>query len=408
MVQDISIIHLDVPQVAPASYREKIVLLSKGFEIEMYTGTPQGDVVGLSERIVRDLDGFVREPDSRNVEYTTAPFCCYDRLLCAIVRPRRRLRGYLQHLGNYTLIPGSTLSLGNSDRFYRSDPNNPYHSYIEQTYGASVVTASIHINVGISDPEKLIQACRLIRVEAPLYLALSASSPFLDGRATGYHSTRWHIFPQTPAHVPLFESHAHFIHWTEAQLAARTMKNVRHLWSSVRPNGDRRPYNLNRLELRICDLIVNPIALLAVVALLEARLIQLLDDPDLDPLKLTYLPAATRSQELISLTNANEKAAARHSLDAQLQHWQDPRKILARDWIEEIYQQVLPVAKKRGFSCFLSPVKKILREGNLAQQWLKKHETGLDIRQIVTQAIQTAQQEEQELEDKLCQQLLVA
>ena len=236
------------------------MLLSKGFEIEMYTGTPEGDVIGLSDKIVQALDGFVREPDSRNVEYTTAPFCNYDRLLCALVKPRQKLRGYLQHLGDYTLIPGSTLSLGNSDRFYRSDPNNPYHSYIEQTYSTKVVTASVHINIGISDPEVLMQACRLVRVEAPLYLALSASSPFLDRQATGYHSTRWHIFPQTPNNVPLFTSHSHFIRWTEEQLAQGTMKNVRHLWSSVRPNGDHRPYNLNRLELRICDLVVDPTA----------------------------------------------------------------------------------------------------------------------------------------------------
>jgi len=133
------------------------VLLSKGFEIEMYTGTSNGVVVGLSDRIVKDLNGFVREPDNRNVEYTTAPLCCYDRLLCALLKPRKELRKYLQSLGDYTLIPGSTLSLGQSDVFYRSDPQNPYHSYIERTYGTKVVTASVHINIGISDPETLMR-----------------------------------------------------------------------------------------------------------------------------------------------------------------------------------------------------------------------------------------------------------
>lgn len=384
------------------------MLLSKGLEVEMYTGTPTGDIVGLSDQIVRDLEGFVREPDSRNVEYTTAPLCCYDRLLCAILRPRRQLRKYLQQLGNYTLIPGSTLSLGGGDRFERSDPNNPYHTYIEQTYGTKVVTASIHMNVGISDPELLMQACRLVRVEAPLYLALSASSPFLDGQVTGSHSTRWQVFPKTPTHVPFFESHAHFIQWTEEQLVKGTMQNVRHLWSSVRPNGDRRPYNLNRLELRICDLIANPISLLAVMALLEARLTQLLQEPQLDPLQISQLPAATRTEDLIAITDRNEAAAARWSLDAQLQHWQDGRKILARDWIEEIYQEVLPIAKQRGISCFLSPVKKILREGNQAQQWLQQYEAGWDTRSIMTRAIQVIEQQEQELEHKLCQPLLVA
>lgn len=369
----------------------------------MYTGTPQGDVVGLSDKIVASLDGFVREPDSRNVEYTTAPLYSYDRLLCALLRPRQQLRAYLDRLGGYTLIPGSTLSLGGSDRFFRSDPNNPYHDYIEQTYGTTVVTASVHINVGISDPEMLMRACRLVRVEAPLYLALSASSPFLDGQPTGCHSTRWSVFPKTPTDVPLFESHAHFIRWTEAQLKAGTMQNVRHLWTSVRPNGNRRPYDLNRLELRICDLIVDPIALLSVMALLEARLAQLLDDPKLDPLERSTLPASSRAADLVTLTDANEMAAAQFSLDAELRHWQDGRKIVARDWIEEIYPEAWASAKQNGFSCFLSPIKKILREGNTAQQWLKLHANGLDSRRVIIQAIQSAAEQERDLEDKLCQ-----
>lgn len=382
------------------------MLLTKGFEVEMYTGTPDGDVVGLSDRIVAALDGFVREPDSRNVEYTTAPLCRYERLLCDLVRPRRQLRAYLKQLGNYTLIPGSTLALGESDRFYRSDPANPYHTYIEKTYGTKVVTASIHINVGISDPEVLMRAIRLIRLEAPLYLALSASSPFLDGEATGYHSTRWGVFPKTPAHVPLFESHAHFVRWTEEQLVAGTMQNVRHLWSSVRPNGDRRPYNLNRLELRICDLVIDPVALLAITALLEARLQQLIFDPSLDPLESSTLPATNRAEDLIAITDANEAAAAANSLDAELRHWQDGRVLLARDWIAELYQEVWAIAKKQGFSCFLLPLKKILREGNEAQRWLELYQQTQNSRSVIQHAIQTAVEQEEALEQELCQPLV--
>ena len=51
------------------------MLLSKGLELEIYTGTSQGNIVGLSEQIVEKLEGFAREPDSRIVEYTTAPLC---------------------------------------------------------------------------------------------------------------------------------------------------------------------------------------------------------------------------------------------------------------------------------------------------------------------------------------------
>ncbi|MTJ11471.1 glutamate--cysteine ligase [Anabaena sp. UHCC 0187] len=374
------------------------MVLSKGFEIEIYTGTPQGEIVGLSDQIIANLDGFMREPDSRNVEYITQPSMNYDSLLCALLRPRKELRNYLQGLDNYTLIPGSTLSLPGSQHFLRSDPSNSYHDYIEQTYGTKVVTASVHINIGISDPEVLMRACRVVRMEAPLFLAMSASSPFLDGKTTGYHSTRWGIFPQTPNHVPLFTSHTHHIQWVNEQLAAGTMQNVRHLWTSVRPNGDRRPYDLNRLELRICDLVTDPIALLAMTAMLEARLIQIIDNPTIDP--LTQSPFSP--EELITLTMKNEMAAATDSLDARLQRWQDGSSILARDWITEIYQEIWSIAKEQGFSCFLSPLQKILREGNEAQQWLQLHKVGVDIQRVIAQAIISTQERETELESKLC------
>ncbi len=378
------------------------MVLSKGFEIEMYTGTPSGDIVGLSDKITSDLDGFMREPDSRNVEYVTAPFYDYENLLCGLLCPRLKLRKYLQQLGNYTLIPGSTLSLGGSDKFFRSDLNNPYHDYIEQTYGTKVVTASVHINVGISDPEILMRACRVIRLEAPLYLALSASSPFLDGHSTGYHSTRWGLFPQTPSQVPLFESHADHIRWVEQSLAQGTMQNVRHLWTSVRPNGDRRPYELNRLELRICDLVTDPIALLAITALLEARLLQIINNPNLDPL----VKSSFSAEELIEITAQNENACATSSLDAQLIHWVDGRTILARDWIEELYQPAAAIAKQHGFRCFLSPLQKILREGNQAQQWLQLHGLGVSSANVIQLAIRSIQERELELEDKLCSSLM--
>lgn len=382
------------------------MLLSKGLELEMYTGTPQGNIVGLSEQIVTKLEGFAREPDSRIVEYTTAPLSSYDRLLCALVKPRLKLRNYLTTLGDYTLIPGGALSLGNSNLFHCSDPNKPYFTYIERTYGTKVVTTSIHINIGISDPELLMQAIRLIRMEAPLYLALSASSPFLDGQVTGFHSTRWAMFPKTPTYVPLFESHSHLIEWTEQQIAAGTMQNVRHLWSSVRANGDHRPYSLNRLELRICDFVDNPVIQLALVALLEARLWQLFNDPSLDPLEKSNFSTTSRSEDLVALANNNEIAVARHSLEAQVLHWQDGRAILARNWIEEIYQQVLPFAKERGFSCFLSPIKKILREGNTAQKWLQQYGSSLNTQSVIKTATVEMAQQEEELEDKLCQSMV--
>lgn len=385
------------------------MLLSKGFEVEVYTGTSKGEIVGFSSQIVEDLQGFVREPDSRNVEYTTAPLCNYDRILCALLRPRRDLRQYLKSMGDYTIVPGSTLSLGDSSRFFRSDPQNHYHDYIENTYHTKIVTASIHINIGIEDTEKLIQAYRVIRMEAPLLLALSASSPFLDNQVTGYHSTRWRLFPHTPLDVPLFRSHGHFIEWIERQLLLGTMQNVRHLWCSVRPNGDNRPYSLNRLELRICDLVLNPIHLLAITAILEARIWQILQDETLDPLQQSTINHGDLERELLKIVRYNEQAVSENSLDATLYHWQDGREIIARDWLESLISEDLhPIAKDLGFACFLTPISHLMREGNQAQQWLKQYDDGMTINEIMENAIASVEQEEKDLEDKLCETVVVA
>ena len=377
------------------------MLLSKGFEVEMYTGTPTGEVVGFSDKIVAALDGFVREPDARNVEYTTAPFCRYEHLLCELIKPRVKLRDYLKTLGNYTIIPGSTLPLGGAKTFYRSDPKNPYHTYIEKTYGTDVVTASIHINIGISNLEDLIRACRLIRLEAPLYLALTASSPFFDGNITGFHSTRWQLFPQTPAYVPLFESHLHHIRWVEEQMDKGTMQSVRHLWSSVRPNGDRRPYNLNRLELRICDLVTDPLHLLAVTSLLEARIVQMLKTPSLDPLQSSAFSAQTRAEDLVEITLSNEKAVAKQSLEAQLYQWQTGKTVSAHEWISQLYEEVYPFAKRSGIACFLNPIKQILRNGNQAQQWLQQAQTSSPT-EVIRDAIAQMQLQESQLAEEIC------
>ena len=240
-------------------------LLLKGFEVELYTGRPDGTVVGCSAEVAAALEGFVTEPDCRNLEYITPPAASYATQLELLLEPRRRLRSWLAQRG-LTLLPGSTLSTGDSQRFERSNPENPYHAYIESTYGTRVVTASVHINLGLTDPDQLFAACRLVRCEAALLLALSACSPFVDGQVTGAHSQRWLQFPLTPEQVPLFLSHGHYIQWVEQQLELGTMQNVRHLWTSVRPNGERRPYDLNRLEIRICDLVADPQLLLAATA----------------------------------------------------------------------------------------------------------------------------------------------
>lgn len=361
-----------------------MLLLTKGFEVEMYTGRPDGTVVGCAAEAAAALEGFVTEPDQRNLEYITPPDSNYRRQLELLLEPRRRLRRWLAPRG-LTLLPGSTLSTGDSHRFERSDPANPYHSYIESTYGTRVVTASVHINLGIEAMDPLFAGLRLLRCEGALLLALSASSPFLDQRATGAHSSRWLQFPLTPPHTPLFDHHSHYINWMEQQLRDGSMRNVRHLWTSVRPNGERRPHDLNRLEVRICDLIHDPLLLLAVTAFAELRLQQLLADPDRhDPLRASTLNAA----QLAALADANDLAAARASLEAELHHWRSGKTLKARDWIASELQELAPLAAELDLAGQLEPLQQLLLPlerggGNAAMRWLERHRQGESVAAII-------------------------
>jgi predicted glutamate--cysteine ligase len=374
-------------------------LLLKGFEVELYTGRADGTVVGCSAEAAAALDGFVTEPDCRNLEYITPPDADYSRQLQLLLEPRQRLRRWLANR-NLTLLPGSTLSLGDSQRFERSDPANPYHGYIEATYGTKVVTASVHINLGLTADHglepmtSLFAGLRLMRCEASLLLALSASSPFLDGHVTAAHSQRWLQFPLTPAEVPLFLDHQHYINWMGQQLELGTMQNVRHLWTSVRPNGDNRPHDLNRLEIRICDLVTDPLVLLAITAFAELRLLQLLREPErYDPLHASSLSPS----QLATLADANDRAAARSSLDATVMHWRNGAPILVRDWLAQELADLAPLAEELGLSRVLAPLQGVLDQGNQAMGWLAGHQAGLSIPTLLNQTVEAMASQEEEL-----------
>ena len=374
-------------------------LLLKGFEVELFTGRQDGSVVGCADDIARAFPGFMLEPDRRNLEYATAPEASYEHLLCQLLQPRRQLRPWLAQR-QLTLLPGSCLSLGESGWVERSDPDNPYHTYIEQHYGSRVVTASVHLNFGIPHHEQLMGACRLLRCEAALLLALSASSPFLDGQDTGFHSQRWRQLPITPSPVPLFRDYRHYVSWMEEQLERRTMFNVRHLWCSVRPNGNQRPYDLNRIELRICDLLDDPMDLLAIAAFCELRLQQLLAAPEQhDPLRASTLDAAA----LANLADQNDQAAAHGSLHARLRRWQDGAATTATAWLEDSLHHLAEPARQYGLEPWLRHLRLVMKEGNRSMRWLRRFRAGESIRSIMQKDALAMERRERELALQICE-----
>ena len=58
-------------------------------------------------------------------------------------------------------------------------------------------TFSLHVHVGVNGAERAIRVCDRLRTVMPELLAISANSPFLDGRHSGLHSARSQIFTKS-------------------------------------------------------------------------------------------------------------------------------------------------------------------------------------------------------------------
>ena len=352
--------------------------LYKGFEVELFTGSLNSHV-GVSSIIEKNFSNFVKEPDNRNVEYITTPEKDYAFLKEKLTTPRKDLRNWLKNKG-LTIIPSSTLCFKHNTQFQRSDINNIYHQFIEDHYGISIATSSVHINIGIDNLDKLFAAIRLIRSEAALYLSLSASSPFLNNEITENHSQRWIQFPKTPSKVPFFVDHNSYIDWIEENISNRKMQNIRHFWSSIRPNGPKRPLILDRLELRICDFVHDINLLLGITAMLELRILNLFENINsLDPINASVFSI----EELSEICDQNEINAAKDSLNSELINWQDGKKVICREWIQNLLSDLSSTAEKLNMKDLMKPIYKVLEEGNQAMKWIKQYEQGFSIEQIM-------------------------
>ena len=139
-------------------------------------------------------------------------------------------------------------------------------------------TWSLHAHVGVRGADRAIAVCDALRDHLPTLLALSASSPFLDGRDTGLASVRTQIFtrsfPRCGIHDPFgdWDTYAAFV-----DLLERTQSVVEstQLWWSVRPH-----HSFGTVEVRICDAQEDGEASLALGGLLVACVAQAAIDYD--------------------------------------------------------------------------------------------------------------------------------
>jgi glutamate---cysteine ligase / carboxylate-amine ligase len=112
-------------------------------------------------------------------------------------------------------------------------------------------TFSLHVHVGVNGAERAVRVCDRLRAVMPELLAISANSPFLDGRHSGLHSVRSQIFTKSfprcgiPDAFGRWQAYADYIDFL---VRTNSIIEFTQVWWSVRPH-----HSYGTVEMRICD-----------------------------------------------------------------------------------------------------------------------------------------------------------
>jgi glutamate---cysteine ligase / carboxylate-amine ligase len=164
---------------------------------------------------------------------------------------RRRLVGLATDRG---VALGSTGTHPWAD--YREQRNIDTEHYRRVVEGLGYVarrnnTFSLHVHVGARDIDRAVLACDRLRPVLPLLLAVSASSPFLEGQDSRLHSVRTQIFTKSfpRCGVPdAFGGWPAFREYLDLLIRTQSVVEYTQVWWSIRPHA-----SFGTVEVRICD-----------------------------------------------------------------------------------------------------------------------------------------------------------
>ncbi len=112
------------------------------------------------------------------------------------------------------------------------------------------VNGGLHVHAGFGDADDRIRVMTAVRRYLPLLHALSTSSPFTEGRMTGFKSFRLNLMgalPRTSMPGPLY-SRAEYDKLLEDYREMDFVRDSGELWWDIRPSG-----KYPTIEMRICD-----------------------------------------------------------------------------------------------------------------------------------------------------------
>jgi carboxylate-amine ligase len=234
-------------------------------------------------------------------------------------------------------------------------------------------TWSMHVHMGVHGADRAVAVCDHLRGVLPELLALSANSPFLDGRDTGLHTMRTEIFtrtfPRCGVHEPFgrWEAYADFI---DLLVRTRSIVEATQLWWSVRPH-----HAFGTVELRICDAQARGSESFALAGLIGACIAQAALDYDDG-----RLPAPLRQREI----EENLWRAIRHGMDGKMIDFARRAEIPTRAAVERLIEWTAPARGALGLEVAIP-------EANGAQRAYRALGEGASIQEIFRELVTETQ-----------------
>ena len=196
-------------------------------------------------------------------------------------------------------------------------------------------TFSLHVHLGVRDLDRAIKVCDRLRPVLPLLLAISANSPFLDGRDSGLHSARSQSFTKSFPRCGIpdaFGSWAAYRSYIEFLQRTNSIVEFTQVWWSVRPH-----FSFGTVEVRICDAQATAQESDALAALMVACVAQALRDVDEG---VPFVDPAPR------LIEENMWRAIRFGLDGRLIDLDAAEEYPARAAIDRLGAWTAPVREE--------------------------------------------------------------
>jgi carboxylate-amine ligase len=229
----------------------------------------------------------------------------------------------------------------------------------------------IHVHVGVRSGAKAIAIANALTLYLPLFLALSASSPYWEGHDTGLASARVKVFEALPTAglPPHLDDWADFERFMHTLVHAEAIKTIREVWWDIRPHPD-----FGTVELRICDA-VPTLRETAALAALAQCLVEWFDRR-LDAGDRLAVPRDWVMRQ-------NKWLAARHGIDADLIVDEAGTRAPTRALVEALVADLAPVAADLECGEELGAVTAILDAGPSYERQRRIRRAGGTLQDVV-------------------------